>query len=74
MRTNMRVERARTGMSASQVAARAGISMNTLLAWERGDTEPLATNLMRLAEIYECTPEYLLGITEGRLEKRVGLS
>lgn len=64
MRGNMRAERARIGKSAKEVSKIIGVSENTLLSWETGVKEPLASNLMKLADLYRCSPEYLLGMTD----------
>lgn len=62
MRMNMKAERARHGLSASEAAKKIGVSANTLLRWESGQNAPLSENLMKLAELYNCTPDYLLDI------------
>lgn len=62
MRMNMKAERARCGLSASEAAKRIGVSTNTLLRWESGENTPLSENLMKLARLYNCTPDYLLGV------------
>ena len=66
MRGNMRAERARLGMSASELAAVIGVSPNALLSWERGEKEPKVANLIKLSEFFNCSPEYLLGMTDER--------
>ena len=65
MRMNMKAERARTGLTAEEVAKRIGVSVNTLLRWESGQNVPLAENLMHLAQLYKCSPDYLLDIKNG---------
>lgn len=62
MRMNMKAERARHGLSAGEAAKKIGVSANTLLRWESGQNAPLSENLMKLAELYNCTPDYLLDI------------
>ena len=67
----MRAERARLGLSAKEAAASICVSENTLLSWETGEKEPLASNLLKLADLYGCAPEYLLGITGDRHKTKV---
>lgn len=62
MRMNMKAERARHGLSADEAAKKIGVSANTLLRWESGQNTPLSENLMKLAKLYNCTPDYLLDI------------
>lgn len=66
MRANMRSERVRTGMTAAEAAQKIGVSTNTLLGWERGETEPKGVGLVTLARLYGVTPDYLLGISDER--------
>lgn len=65
-RGNMRAERARAGLTIKEAARAAGVHQNTLIRWERGEADPLAINLVSLAQLYGCTPEYLLGMTDDR--------
>lgn len=63
MRRNMRAERIRNGFTAQQVADRLDVSLNSVLGWERGEVEPGGQNLISLARLYRCSPEYLLETT-----------
>ena len=69
MRANMKAERARKGLSAKEVANRIGVHENAVLRWESGDAEPLGNNLVKLANLYNCSPDYLLGISDERGSK-----
>ena len=64
MRHNMRAERARAGMSVSKVAEAIGVHPNAVARWESGQAEPTASNLIALSALYNCTPEYLLDMTD----------
>lgn len=66
MRDNMRAERIRLNMTASEVANKIGVHENAVLRWESGDNDPLGTNLIKLANLYDCSPDYLLGLTDER--------
>ena len=63
---NMRSERARAGLSSSQVAEKVGVSKHTILNWEANRTVPDGDKLIELAKLYGCSPDYLLGLTEER--------
>lgn len=65
-RMNMRAERARNGKTIYEVAQEIGVHPNAVSRWENGESEPTASNLIALCNIYNCTPEYLLGITDDR--------
>lgn len=66
MRNNMRAERYRLGLSAEEVAEKIGVHSNSVLAWERGEAEPRAWNIIDLSKLYRCDPEYLLDMTDER--------
>lgn len=62
----MKAERARIGLSAKEVAGKLGVHENSVLNWESGESEPVSSNLIRLSELYGCSPEYLMGFTDVR--------
>lgn len=66
MRKNMKAERARCGLSAEEAAKKIGVHPNALLRWENEESEPLCSNLIKLAKLYDCSPDYLLGLTDVR--------
>lgn len=70
-RHNMRAERARVGMTQKQVADAIGVHINSIVKWELGETEPTASKLIGLCQLYECTPEYLLDMTDERTGRAV---
>lgn len=43
------------------VAEKIGIPTTTYGGWERGDAEPSAEMLAKLADLFECSVDYLLG-------------
>lgn len=47
--------------------------MNTLLKWEKDEAEPLGENLLSLAKLYGCSPEYLLEQTSDPHGKAVAV-
>lgn len=57
----------RCNLSAKEVASQLGVSVNTLLNWERGRYEAPGSQLSKLANIYHCSVDYLLGRTEERV-------
>lgn len=63
---NIKSERVRLGLSAEDVAKDVGVSLTALYAWEVGASQPKAENLLRLSSIFDCSPEYLLGMTDER--------
>lgn len=49
----------------SELAAATGISQKTLSNYESGRTNPDSYAIIRLAEYFNVTTDYLLGVTEG---------
>lgn len=54
--------RKKAEIRAERAASELGVSITTLLNWERGDTKPDANNLRAMAVLYGVTADYLLGI------------
>lgn len=57
---NFRVARKAAGIRAEQAASELGVSVTTLLNWERGDTKPDADKLAAMAKLYHTSADYLL--------------
>lgn len=49
------------GMLQYELADRMGVSQASVSAWESGAAMPSAANLLKLADILECTVDALLG-------------
>ena len=46
-----------------EVANYVGVSQQAVARWEKGETEPDSETLIKLAELFECSVDYLLGRT-----------
>lgn len=66
MRGNMKAERVRRGLSVQKVAEIIGVHVNAVSRWENGEAEPMASNLIKLSNLYHCPPEYLIEQTSDR--------
>lgn len=53
--------RERSGKAQGDVAEVLGVSRPTMSAWERGLAEPLALDLLQLADLYGVTLDQLVG-------------
>ena len=60
MRTKMRLARISKGLTAKQAAHLIGVHENAILRWESGEAEPLGSNLMKMAKLYDVSPYELL--------------
>ena len=58
------------GLTQEKVADQLKIAKNTLSQWENEKREPDIKTLKSLANIYNCSVDYLLGCNEGKQEKR----
>lgn len=52
------------GMSQRVLAERAGVKQNTVAQYEKGTARPSLEVLVKLAEIFQTTTDYLLGLTD----------
>lgn len=62
-------ERVRAGMRQRDLAAALGTSVSTVSGWERGERLPLAANVKAMAQLFGCSADYLLGLTEERTRR-----
>ncbi len=51
-------------LSQKELADLLSTGQSSISAWERGTREPLAHQLVDLANVFECSVDYLLGITD----------
>lgn len=54
------------GLTQSQLAEKVGYGSDTVGKWERGDREPSTSSLINLADIINCSVDYLLERTDKR--------
>ena len=54
--------RIQKGMSQMELAKATGISQSAIAKWELGKTEPTATAIITLAQFFEETTDYILGV------------
>lgn len=56
--------REKTGLSRFKVAVQCGITEHAYINYEMGDQEPRISILMRIAEFYGVSIDYLTGLTD----------
>lgn len=59
---NIKKLRRAKGWTQPELAARSGVAVNTISAWENGRNEPTGTSLQAVADALGCTTDYLCGI------------
>lgn len=52
--------RVRTGLLQRDVAQKLNIDRSTVAKWEAGEANPSVNNLVKLAEIFDCTVDEIL--------------
>lgn len=62
MYPNIDAERARRGMSRAQLAIYLEVSESTMKNWMHGKTEIPVSKLIKMANFFNCTTDYLLGL------------
>lgn len=58
---NIDAERARKGMSRAQLAISLEVSESTMKNWMHGRTDMPVSKLIKIANFFNCTTDYLLG-------------
>lgn len=66
MKNNIASERMKVGLKQADLARELDVSLKSLARWERGEFPPQARVLIRMHELFGCTVDYLLGLTEER--------
>lgn len=66
MQTRLKELREEHGLTPSQAALAAGVTQKTYLRYEEGSGRVKLAALVRLADFYTCSIEYLLGHTDAR--------
>lgn len=66
MHYNIRSERVRVGETVEQVADAVEVSSSSVLKWENHEVEPSGRNLVKLAQHFGCTADYLLDMVDDR--------
>lgn len=70
MTKNIRSERLRAGITQQQLADQIDAHVSTVRMWEQGVSQPSAVYLTKLAVAFDCSADYLLGLTEERTIKK----
>ena len=60
---NIEAERARRGLTKSELAKRLNVSGSTLKNWMYGKTEIPSSKIIELAKLFDTSTDYLLGLT-----------
>lgn len=64
LRRNYRDARERCDLSIGEAARALGVSARTLAGYEMGRVSPRAPIIIAMCKLYDCSPDYLLGIVE----------
>lgn len=64
---NISSERSRLGLTQSELAKRLGVATSSVSYWETDSFEPTSDSLKKLARLFGCTTDYLLGLTDERV-------
>lgn len=62
-------ERIRRGMNQDDLAEKMGVSRWNVVQWEKRPDEIPYRTLVSLSELFGCSPEYLVSLTDERLPK-----
>jgi transcriptional regulator with XRE-family HTH domain len=59
-------ERALLGLNQDGLAKMVGVSQATVSSWELGKSEPGGESIKKMARIFGCSADYLLGLSANR--------
>ncbi len=69
MKNNIASERVRLGLSQETLAVKLGVSRDSVKDWESGETAIRSTMLIRMADLFDCSLDYLMARSDERLIK-----
>lgn len=58
---NLKIARIKAGYTQQGIADKLGVTKNTVSRWETGERALTVENLIKLAELYNTTTDFLLG-------------
>lgn len=59
---NIEAERARIGLSRTDLAKNLGVSYGTMKNWMHGTTDIPASKIVEMSRLFHCSTDYLLGL------------
>ena len=62
--SRLRQIRAAKGLSQAEVSRQTGLAQTTISDWEKGATEPKIEKLRQIAEFFQCSTDYLVGLPD----------
>lgn len=68
--TNLARLRKEKGLSQEQLALEIGVSRQSISKWERGSSQPELSNIDKICEVLETTPNELMGYIDERVHKK----
>lgn len=72
--SRLKEQRELHNLSQKEVAKRLNISFSVLSNYESGERTPSLEKLVRLANLYQCTTDYLLGFTREMTDNTLDVS
>lgn len=69
MYSNIEAERGRKQLTKAALSDLLGISQTTYNSYVQGDTAIPSNTLLKLSEMFDCSVDYLLGLTDARERK-----
>ncbi|MCM1363588.1 MAG: helix-turn-helix domain-containing protein [Faecalibacterium sp.] len=63
---NLKKERIKKGLNQNQIAKELETTQTTIAKYENGKLEPKIENIGKIADILECSIDYLMGRTENK--------
>lgn len=66
IRNNIKSERSRLDMTQEKLAEKLGVDSCTIRDWEKGNSTIKSSNLVAMSDLFDCTTDYLLALTNER--------
>lgn len=66
---NIASERVKAGLEQKDLAVKLNTSAATVSRWERGLSKPNADQMVAMRELFGCSVDYLLGVSDDRVAR-----
>ena len=66
---NIASERVKAGLEQKDLAVKLNTSAATVSRWERGLSKPNADQMVAMCELFGCSVDYLLGVSDDRVAR-----
>lgn len=62
MINTIKEKREAVGLTQAELAEKIGVDTSTVCLWESGKREPKFTSVMKMAKVFDCSPDHVVNV------------